>query len=220
MRAHEFITEVLDLNGPAPSTGWQSGMDSEGNHVTAGQWKDPTGQTVTHEFEKNPNGEVKMTFNRSDPITGKDSYSVTGSGQGKQASIMSGVARNIRDYMNDNPDAHTYNFSSSADSRTKSYDRMIDRLAPQQGLVGTKEYDPEVQRTNYTLQKSQDGKTHTPLVQSQKPTKPAPKSTTPTASTKDSSNTYMPAPKVMPFAPSGGGGRNLHDMNPLKIPFN
>lgn len=29
MRAHEFITEVLDLNGPAPSTGWQSGMNDK-----------------------------------------------------------------------------------------------------------------------------------------------------------------------------------------------
>lgn len=171
MRAHEFIKEVLDISGAAPSTEWQSGVDDFGNHVTAGQWKDQTGQTVTHEFEKNPNGEVKMKFNRSNPAGGND-YSVTGSGQGKQASIMTGVARNIRDYMNDNPDAHTYNFSSSADSRTRAYDRMIDKVAPQMGFVGTKEYDPETQRTNYSLKRAQDGETHTPLVQPQKSTEP------------------------------------------------
>jgi hypothetical protein len=167
MRAHEFITEVLDISGPAPSTEWQSGMDSEtGRQQTVGQWKDQTGQTVTHEFEKKPNGEVKMTFNRPDPA-GEGDYSVNGSGQGKQASIMTGVARNIRDYMKDNPDAHTYNFSSSADSRTKAYDRMIDKVAPQMGFVGTKEYDPELQRTNYSLKRAQDGEAHTPLVQPQ-----------------------------------------------------
>jgi hypothetical protein len=44
--------------------------------------------------------------------------------------------------------------------------------------------------------------------------------TPPTTPPKASSNTYMPAPKAVPFAPSGGGGKNLHDLNPLKIPFN
>ena len=216
MRAHEFITEVLDISGPAPSTEWQSGVDDLGRHVTAGQWKDQTGQTVTHEFEKKPNGEVKMTFNRPDPAGNGDysNYSVNGSGQGKQASIMTGVARNIRDYMNDNPDAHTYNFSSSADSRTKAYDRMIDKVAPQMGFVGTKGYDPELQRTNYSLKRAQDGEAHTPLVQPQKSTQSTAQPNAPTPSAPSTfKNVVVPAEFKPPLPP---GGVNLGGRNPSK----
>jgi hypothetical protein len=70
------------------------------------------------------------------------------------------VTQNVRDYIKNNPDFNQLKFSSSADSRTGLYNRIVDRLAPQMGLVGSAAYDPDLQRTNYTLRKAQPGEVH------------------------------------------------------------
>lgn len=157
MRAHEFIKEVLDISAPAPATTWHSDVDPWGNKVAVGQWKDETGKTVQNWFEKNPKGDVKVTFDRG------DEYKVTGTGQGKQSSIMTGAVKNVTDYIQNNQDANQLKFSSSDASRTRLYNRIVDRLAPQMGMVGTATYDPNLQRTNYSLRKAQPGETHTPI---------------------------------------------------------
>jgi len=162
MRAFEFINEVLNISGTAPATNWQSDVDPWGNKVAVGQWQDPTGRQIQNLFQKDPKGDVTMTFTRQ-TAKGEPSYAVTHGGKGKQASIMTGVTQNIIDYIKSNPDVSQFKFSSSADSRTRLYNKMLDRLAPQMGMVATSTYDPELERTNYILRKAQSGEVHAPL---------------------------------------------------------
>lgn len=171
MRAYEFINEVLDISGSAPTTDWRSDVDTEGNKVAVGQWQDPTGRQIQNLFQRDPSGDVTMTFNRQN-AKGEPSYAVTHGGKGKQASIMTGVTQNIRDYIKNNPDVNQLKFSSSADSRTRLYNRMIDRLAPQMGMVATATYDPDLERTNYILRKAQPGEVHSQLA-TPRPQRPA-----------------------------------------------
>jgi hypothetical protein len=162
MRAREFVNEILDVDAPAPVTKWVSGTDTEGNKVSYGQWKDKSGKNIGQEFQRDPAGDVKIDWSRAN-AQGKPEYGVTGTGQGKQVSTISGVTQNVRDYIKNNPDFNQLKFSSSADSRTGLYNRIVDRLAPQMGLVGSAAYDPDLQRTNYTLRKAQPGEVHNPI---------------------------------------------------------
>lgn len=171
MRAFEFIKEVLDVTAPPPPTAWISDLDSEGKKVDVGQWKDATGRDVRNVFQKDDQGNVKIDFDRTN-AKGEPTYSLTHGGKGKQASIMTGVSQNIKDYMTKNPDVSNYKFTSSDDSRTRLYNRMVDRLAPQMGLVGSATYNSDLERTEYQLRKAQPGEKHTELT---KPRLPNPK---------------------------------------------
>jgi hypothetical protein len=183
MRAHEFINEILSIDDPAPETKWTKGGYTEFDkfwvptnpNTNYATWKDPTGQVVRQQFDKDPNaGSVTTSFTRRHPDEYHARDSITGTGQGKQAGVFTGVARNIKDYMDQNPDTHTYKFNSKDPSRTKAYSRMIDRLAPKAGLVGTQQSSADPSSpTQFVLSRAQPGQQHVPLV--------APKSATPPA---------------------------------------
>jgi hypothetical protein len=163
MRAYEFVNEILDVRAPAPDTTWIHGHDKDsGIGTSIAAWKDPTGRDIEHWFTRDPSGKVGVEFTRSDAV-GNPAYQKTGTGRGKQASIMSGVTQNFRDYIKNNPDVEHYKFSSSDDSRTRLYNKMIDRLAPQMGFVGTSTHEPDLYRTVYQLTKAKPGETHKPL---------------------------------------------------------
>ena len=208
MRADEFINEVLDISGSAPTASWEHDVDSQGNKISIGSWKDPTGRKVENWFTKDPTGKVSVAFTRADP-TGEPYYSVTKTGQGKQASIMSGVTQHFRDYVSNNPDATHYNFSSNEPSRTKLYNKMLDRMAPQMGLVGTATYNPDFDRTEYELRKAQKGEQHRPISTPKSPTGGS------------TSGRPIQYPITGPMSGGGGGmpttGDLLRQMNPQKL---
>ena len=208
MKIREIITEVIDISGSAPVASWEHDVDSQGNKISIGSWKDPTGSKVENWFTKDPSGKVNVAFTRSDP-TGEPYYSVTKTGQGKQASIMTGVTQHFRDYMANNPDVTHFNFSSNEPSRTKLYNKMVDRIAPQMGLVGTAKYNPDFDRTEYELRKAQPGETHTKIV--------TPKSTQPSAV----SGVSLQRPigyKQSGFKGGGGsGGVGVPDVRDLQL---
>lgn len=230
MRAYEFITEVLDLSAPAPSAVWQHDIDSEGNKISVGTWKDSTGQKVENWFTKDPKGDVKIVFSRTD-TSGEPLYGVTNTGQGKQSSIMTGATKHVSDYIRNNPDVNKFKFTSSADSRTKLYNRMVDRLASQAGMIGTSRYDPDFERTEYELRKAQPGEKHTPLSTPRiKPdaTPPTPSSVgrgvssgSPMSPSTTGTGYINRSPQRGPLSGGGsvptGTGDLLHQMNPQKL---
>ena len=214
MRAYEFITEVIDISGSAPVASWEHDVDSQGNKISIGSWKDPTGRKVENWFTKDPTGKVSVAFTRADP-TGEPYYSVTKTGQGKQASIMSGVTQHFRDYMANNPDATHYNFSSNEPSRTKLYNKMVDRMAPQMGLIGTAKYNPDFDRTEYELRKAQTGEKHA------KVSIPTLKSPSPPVTGGSTGGRPIQYPITGPLSGGGSGmpttGDLLRQMNPQKL---
>jgi hypothetical protein len=235
MRAYEFINEVVSLKGQPPKTVWKGDVDTEGDQVDVGVWKDPTGREVRNLFQKDGKGGAELLFDRQ-TASGQPSFNVTHSGKGASPAIMSGVVQNIQIYLKQNPDVKTVTFTSSDASRTRLYNAMIDRLAPQLGMVGTAQYDADLERTTYNLRNAEPGERHEPL-KTQRPKRPAPEPPRP----KDPNSpgvdltrpprnrpsaqpqggggsNKMPTPSI-PFSPGSGGGGGMHDMNPLKIPF-
>ena len=234
MRAHEFINEVVSLKGQPPKTVWKGDVDTEGDQVDVGAWQDPTGREVRNIFQKDGKGGAKLFFDRQ-TAKGEPSYNVTHSSKGTSPTIMTGVVQNIQVYLKQNPDVKSVTFTSSDPSRTRLYNAMIDRLAPQMGLVGTATFETDLERTVYNLRTAEPGERHEPL-KTQRPKRPAPEPPRP----KDPNSPgvdltrpprnrplaqpqggggKMPVPS-MPFSPGvGGGGRNMHDNNPFKIPF-
>ena len=210
MRAYEFINEVLDISGSAPTASWEHDVDSQGNKISIGSWKDPTGRKVENWFTKDPTGKVSVAFTRADP-TGEPYYSVTKTGQGKQASIMTGVTQHFRDYIANNPDVTHFNFSSNEPSRTKLYNKMVDRMAPQMGMIATAKYNPDFDRTDYELRKAQPGETHTKIVTPKSPSAPV------TGGSISGRSLQYPITGPM----SGGGAMTgsgvLRTMNPQKL---
>ena len=216
MRAHEFINEILSIDDPAPETTWRSGNSpySTEKNKSVGTWVDPTGREVNTTFDKNNRGRADVSFSRDQvPAKWKDvvagggrpSFNVTGTGGGSTSKILSGVSQNIKTYLDTNPDVDQIRFTSADPSRTKAYSRMIDRLAPQAGLVGTQQSwaNPD-EPTQFIVKRAQPGQQHVPLV--------APKSATPT-----SAATKLPLPpgKAIPnavinkaFTPSFAGSHN------------
>jgi hypothetical protein len=218
MRAREFINEVLDMAAPPPPTTWISDIDSEGKKVDVGQWKDTTGRDVKNVFQKDDQGTVKIDFDRTN-AKGEPTYALTHGGKGKQAAIISGVTQNIKDYMIKNPDVGDYKFTSSDASRTRLYNRMVDRLAPEMGLVGSATYNPDLERTEYQLRKAQPGEVHKQLA-TPRPPRPAaePKTTSgPPVSLQRPAGYKQPAAPLSTKSlniqgPAGGSSNNKNDM--------
>jgi hypothetical protein len=213
MRAHEFINEILSMNDPAPEASWHTSKD---NGVSISKWVDSTGKEIKTTYQPNKQGGAAVDFTR-DQVPAKDkvnaggglpSHKVTGTGGSATPNILSGVAQNLKTYFDNRPDINNLYFTSSDPSRTKAYSRMIDRLAPKAGLVGTRQSlaNPNAPDfpTEFVLSRAQPGQQHVPLV--------APKSATPPAAA-----TKLPLPpgKAIPntvinkaFTPSFAGSHN------------
>ena len=200
MRASEFINEVLDITGPAPETNWHTSKD---NGVSIGKWVDTTGKEVKTIFQPNGKGGAMVDFSR-DQVAAKDknivagggrpSYGITGNSDGAASKILTGVSQNLKNYLDTNPNIHTLYFTSLDPSRTKAYSRMIDRLAPEAGLVGTRT-DHGSNNTEFVLSRAQPGQRHVPLATSKAPaptSKPAP--STPTVAA-PAAPTKLPLPQ-------------------------
>ena len=197
-RFSQFINEVMDIKSKPPETTWIHGHDkNSGISTSIASWKDPTGREIEHWFTKEPSGKVGVEFTRSDAV-GNPTYNKTGTGRGKQSSIMTGIAQNFKQYMDNNPDVEHYKFSSGDDNRTKLYNRMVDRLAPQVGYVGTSTYDKDLNSTTYELKKAKPGESHTALS--------TPKVTTPRSVQTSTTNVKTgPSIKTGPSLRGGGG---------------
>ncbi len=156
------LMEVVRLKGSPPATQWMGDVDTDGARVDVGAWKDTTGREVRNIFQKDGKGGATLYFDR-EKSSGERSFSVTHSAKGASPSIMGGVVQNIQAYLKQNPDVKSVSFSSSEPSRTRLYNAMIDRLAPQLSLVGTSSYDDALERTTYNLKAAQAGEQHQPL---------------------------------------------------------
>jgi hypothetical protein len=219
MRAHEFINEILSIDDPAPETTWRSGNSpySTEKNKLVGTWVDSTGREVNTTFDKNNRGRADVSFSRDQVPAkwksvvaggGRPSFDVTGTGGGSTSKILSGVSQNIKTYLDTNPDVDQLRFTSADPSRTKAYSRMIDRLAPKAGLVGTRQSwaNPD-EPTQFIVKRAQPGEQHVPLV--------APKSATPPAAAPATATKLPPPgkaipPSVMgkPFTPSFAGSHS------------
>ena len=227
MRAHEFITEVVSLKGAPPTTQWKGDVDTEGDRVDVGAWKDNTGREVRNIFQKDGKGGATLYFDR-ETKSGTPSFQITHSGKGASPAIMGGVVQNIQTYLAQNPDVKSVSFSSNEASRTRLYNAMIDRLAPQLKLVGTSSYDDGLERTTYNLRPAQSGEQHQPLktIRPKKPVPPPPPPRDPNAKPVDltrpprnrptATTTVKPTAvtTVKPVMPKFGGGGGA----PLKSP--
>jgi hypothetical protein len=171
MRAREFVREVVDIGSGAPAgaspTFWSSTkFDPDvprSRGVDIGTWKDPTGADVRSEFRRNLSGAgtTDVRFNRTD-ATGTPTMGITGTGGGQSSKILSGVVSNIQTFLDKNPDQTKLTFRSQEPSRTKLYSRMIDRIAPQLGLVGAKT-DIGKGAAEFSLSRANPGEIHTPM---------------------------------------------------------
>jgi hypothetical protein len=129
MRAHEFIDEAL---GPAPGTEWlpQPGWDpaAQGSEapITA-NWTDKTGSPVQTKFVKIAPNVATVSFTRPD-AEGNPTFKRTDDASKFSPHIFNGVANNVKDYLNDNPDISHITFGSQNDAdRTRLYSKLAKR---------------------------------------------------------------------------------------------
>jgi hypothetical protein len=166
-RFSQFINEVIDTKAKAPDTQWsrRSDMDTyRGRGVDVGNWKDPTGANVSSEFRKDFQGRAGQTdikFSRTD-ASGTPSMGITGTGKEKSPKILSGVVSNIKDFLDKNPDQTKISFRSQEPSRTSLYSKMVDRVAPQMGMVGSKT-DLGKGSAEFSLSRANPGEAHKPI---------------------------------------------------------
>ena len=160
MKISEIISEVLDITGPAPETNWHTSKD---NGATVAKWTDDTGKVIQtmispiHHSSPQAKGGVSVEFNRNKTVD------ISGDSAGATSKILTGVVRNLKHYLDTRPDINSLYFTSLEPSRTKAYLRMIDRLAPTMGLVGTRTADGPG-GTTFALTRAQPGQQHAPLV--------------------------------------------------------
>ena len=237
MRAYEFITEVLDIGGLPPNVQWSMDTDIDDNKpVHMATWKDPTGKDVRSMFKPNDAGtSASVFFDRPDK-KGNPSFKITGTGGEQSAHVFSGAVNNVNTFLAQNPNIQSVSINSQEPSRSKLYARMVDRLAPQAGLVGSAAVvDPHSGETNFLLHRATDDQQHQPIakqVRDQMPEKyPYRRKPTPIQPTVDlrkpptgtgvnltrppRTPTATPAP-VKPLSAAsfkgGGGGRGDDDM--------
>ncbi len=175
MRAREFISEVVALGAP-PATNWSMDTDSADNEpIRVGSWKDPTGNNVRSMFKPSPDGKsAELYFDRQNS-RGNPSMKITGTGGNQSSYILTGAVNNIKTYLDQNPQIQSVSFNSVEPTRSTIYARMIDRIAPQQGLVGKAIVADDAGYTNFVLSRAKNGETHQPISQSvraQMPTRP------------------------------------------------
>jgi hypothetical protein len=162
MRAHEFIFEVVDIGGSPPDVKWSMDTDIEDKKpVHMATWKDPTGKDVRSMFKPNDAGtSASVFFDRPDK-KGNPSFKITGTGGEQSAHVFSGAVSNVNTFLNQNPNIQSVSINSQEPSRSKLYARMIDRLAPQAGLVGSAiVVDPHSGETNFVLHRAKDDQPH------------------------------------------------------------
>jgi hypothetical protein len=163
MRAREFIPEVVDI-GQAPDTQWSRRPDLDtyrGRGVEVGQWKDTTGADVSSQFRKDFKGEPGKTdvkFSRTD-ASGSPTMGISGTAGGKSSKILGGVVNNIKTFLDKNPDQTTLAFRSQEPSRTSLYSKMVDRIAPQLGMVGSRT-DLGKGTAEFSLSRAKPGEAH------------------------------------------------------------
>jgi hypothetical protein len=221
MRAYEFINEVVSLDKSAPETNWYKTTDPDAYRnptVHVGAWTDPSGQEVKTQFRKDVGGigQTDIKFTRTLPIDHPDYHpagtmGITGTGKKDAPKIFSGVVNNVKTFLDQHPDQKSVVFKSEQPSRTRLYSKMIDRLAPQMGMIGSK-VDREGGAATFQLNRAGEGETHQPL-------------STPRAAPKTSTSTNVPAVKPVPVKPLSmsdikgkiGGGR-LDDYNDMASP--
>jgi hypothetical protein len=161
VKISEIISEVLDITGTAPETKWHNDTS---NDITTGKWVDPSGKDIKITYRPTWPGTVKVDFSRDQ--NGHNRRDITGTGGAATPKILTGVIQNLKNYLDTNPNIHTLYFTSLDPSRTKAYSRMVDRLAPEAGLVGTRT-DNVIGGTGFSLTRAQPGQQHVPLVQKQ-----------------------------------------------------
>jgi hypothetical protein len=163
MRAREFVSEATDINAPPPDVKWSMDTDAEdGKPVHVASWKDPKGQTVRSLFKPNDEGtSAKVLFDRPDKA-GNPSYSRTGQGNAPQ--VFTGALSNTKNFLDNNPTIQSVNFDSEHPTRSSLYARMIDKHAPQAGLVGSANVkSPAWGETEFTLNRSTNDQQHQPI---------------------------------------------------------
>jgi hypothetical protein len=193
MRAYEFITEVISLGGETPETKWSTERDIDAYKnptVHVGKWLDPSGNQVKSEFRKDSGspGQTDIRFRRTLPDTHPDYHpagtmGITGTGQKDAPKILGGVVNNVKTFLDQNPDQKSVVFKSEQPSRTRLYSKMIDRLAPQMGMIGTK-VDRDGGAATFQLNRAGEGETHQPI------SKPREKSTVTTSITRTGSSSW------------------------------
>lgn len=163
MRAYEFISEATDINAPPPDIKWSMDTDAEdGKPVHVASWKDPKGQTVRSLFKPNDEGtSAKVLFDRPDK-EGNPSYDRTG--QGNASQVFTGALSNTKSFLDKNPTIQSVNFDSEHPTRSSLYAKMIDKHAPQAGLVGSANVKvPAYGQTEFTLNRATDDQQHQPI---------------------------------------------------------
>jgi hypothetical protein len=261
MRAREFIyKEAIDINQPPADVKWSMDTDvDDGKPVHVASFKDPKGQTVNSYFKPDDAGRsASVLFDRPNEY-GRPTFDKTG--RGDASHVFQGAVSNIKSFLDANPNIQSVNFNSLDPTRSVLYSRMVDRHAPEAGLVGSASVrDPRAGHvTDFTLSRAQQDQVHQPIynqvrdrlepklqidremnraqqarmtqaerdweVRRQQLLNAPPGSgvnlTRPPRARTAPAPTPTPAPKVnaVPFAPTMGGGRNMHDANPFKIPF-
>ena len=209
MKISQIISEILDITGPAPETKWHTSKDSGG---TVAKWTDDTGkeiQTVIspiHYSSPQAKGGVSVEFNRN------KNFDISGDSSGATSKILTGVVRNLKHYLDTRPDINSLYFTSVEPSRTKAYLRMIDRLAPTMGLIGTRIEDgPD--GTRFALTRAQPAQKHVPLVNKEKSPSALP---TPPLPTNQNSGNFTN--RMTSGGGAGGGQRLDRNLNPMKLP--
>ena len=237
MRAHEFISEVIDVVAPS-HVDWSS--SPTGKAVLA-NWKDKSGVEIRTVFTKISPGVADVAFARKD-AEGKFSFTRTGTGKELSANIFGGVASNIKEYLAKNPDITHITFGASDDpARARLYAKMSQRasilglepVSPTDKAAVPPEYarlqrDMKKARTQSQILNQIPTLTKTPagtptLAKDQTYSKKydqfmLKRISTPTVPSSGGGSSRLPLPSI-PFSPGGGGGRNMHDNNPFKIPF-
>ena len=163
MRAYEFIPEATDINAPPPNVRWSMDTDAEdGKPVHVATWKDPKGQPVRSFFKPNDEGtSARVSFDRPDKA-GNPSYSRTGQGNAPQ--VFTGALSNTKTFLDNNPTIQSVNFDSQAPTRSSLYARMIDKHAPQAGLVGSANVKtPAYGETEFALNRATNDQQHQPI---------------------------------------------------------
>lgn len=165
MRASEFVFEVVDIGAAPTDVKWSMDTDIDDKKpVHMATWKDPTGKDVRSMFKPNDAGtSASVFFDRLDK-KGNPSFKITGTGGEQSAHVFSGAVSNVNTFLAQNPNIQSVSVNSQEPSRSKLYARMVDRLAPQAGLVGSAVVvDPHSGETNFLLHRASDDQQHQPI---------------------------------------------------------
>lgn len=213
------IRELLEaFDAPLPYT-WseQPAIPKAHDGYTSAVFTDPLGRPGQVNFyrTKRPDGSTAV-----DVAFFIDGQADRQPAKGNERKIFSTVINSIRDYLTKTkPEIIT--FSADESNRARLYKKMLQReLSAFPGYTNRSTVNDL--GGGFMLTKSDYMKT-TPkpvsLIDPTEPFTPRHPDTTKQSQPKPSGgSSKLPLPSI-PFSPSGGGGRNMHDNNPFKIPF-